>query len=47
MGGVVHALLSPELYRLLVVDRGWSTERDRTWLTATLRAQVLDPARTS
>src|SRR3546814_18520000 len=32
---LVHALLSPELYRLLVNDRRWSPERYAAWLTAT------------
>jgi len=45
---VVHALLSPEMYRLLVVDRGWKAERYRTWLTETLVDQLLpeEPAGT-
>jgi AcrR family transcriptional regulator len=38
---IVHALLSPELYRLLVVDRGWSAKRYRRWLSETLAAQLL------
>lgn len=38
---LVHALLSPELYRLLVVDRGWDLERYRRWLTSTLAGQLL------
>lgn len=40
---LVHALLSPELYRLLVVDRGWSTDRYARWLEATLTDQLLAP----
>ena len=40
-GDVIHALASPELYGLLVVDRGWSPERYETWLTDTLVAQLL------
>lgn len=40
---IVHALMSPELYRLLVEDRGWPVERYRAWLTATLDAQLLPP----
>jgi AcrR family transcriptional regulator len=40
---VVHALLSPEMYRLLVVDRGWKAERYKRWLTTTLAQQLLDP----
>lgn len=38
---IVHALLSPELYRLTVVDRGWSGERYRRWLTDLLADQLL------
>jgi AcrR family transcriptional regulator len=38
---LVHALLSPELYRLLVVDRGWSADRYADWLAATVTAQLL------
>lgn len=38
---VIHALLSPELYRLLVVDRAWSQERYERWLTALLVDQLL------
>jgi AcrR family transcriptional regulator len=38
---IVHALLSPELYRLLVLDRGWRTERYQTWLATTLIDQLL------
>ena len=38
---VIHALLSPELYRLLVIDRGWTTERYQPWLTKTLVDQLL------
>jgi AcrR family transcriptional regulator len=37
---LVHALLSPELYRLLVVDRGWPAERYEQWLNRTLAEQV-------
>ncbi len=38
---IIHALLSPELYRLLVIDRGWTTERYQPWLTETLIQQLL------
>ena len=37
----VHALMSPEVYRLFVVDRGWSAERYRSWLATTLTQQLL------
>jgi AcrR family transcriptional regulator len=42
-GDITHALGSPELYGLLVVDRGWSPERYEAWLTATLVDQLLSP----
>jgi AcrR family transcriptional regulator len=38
---VIHALLSPELYRLLVVDRRWKLERYERWLTGVLAEQLL------
>jgi AcrR family transcriptional regulator len=40
---IIHALLSPELYRLLVIDRGWTTPRYQSWLTEMLTAQLLAP----
>lgn len=42
-GDIIHALMSPELYRLLVVDRGWSLDRYEKWLTETLVDQLLAP----
>ena len=38
---VIHALMSPELYRLLVVDRRWKPERYERWLTEVLSDQLL------
>lgn len=38
---LIHALMSPELYRLLVLDRGWTRSRYSTWLSETLEAQLL------
>jgi AcrR family transcriptional regulator len=38
---IIHALASPEVYGLLVVDRGWSGERYERWIAATLTAQLL------
>ena len=38
---VIHALMSPEVYRLLVVDQGWPPERYERWLGATLIDQLL------
>jgi AcrR family transcriptional regulator len=40
-GDVIHALMSPEVFRLLVVDRGWAPQRYEEWLAATLAAQLL------
>ena len=44
---LVHALMSPELYGLLVVDRAWKTERYERWLAETLVDQLLPPTRTA
>lgn len=38
---IVHALVSPELYGLLVVDRQWNVARYEQWLTETLTQQLL------
>jgi AcrR family transcriptional regulator len=38
---IIHALLSPEVYGLLVVDRGWPARRYEEWLTQTLVDQLL------
>jgi AcrR family transcriptional regulator len=38
---IVHALASPEVYRLLVIDRGWSLHRYEHWLAQTLGSQLL------
>jgi AcrR family transcriptional regulator len=43
-GDIIHALMSPEMYRLLVVDRGWPPERYEKWLTETLLDQLLPPS---
>jgi AcrR family transcriptional regulator len=40
---IIHALMSPEMYRLLVVDRGWTPEKYGRWLTAVLVDQLLSP----
>ena len=40
-GDLIHALMSPELFRLLVVDRGWSARRYERWLADTLADQLL------
>ena len=40
---IIHALMSPELYRLLVIDRDWPPERYEKWLTSTLIERLLPP----
>ena len=40
---VIHALMSPEVYGLLVIDRGWPSERYERWLTGILVDQLLSP----
>ncbi len=44
-GDLIHALGSPELYGLLVVDRRWSPARYEVWLTDTLMDQLLADGR--
>ena len=38
---IIHALASPEVYGLLVLDRGWSGERYEHWIASTLADQLL------
>lgn len=38
---IIHALMSPEVYRLLVGDRGWPPERYEQWLKGILIEQLL------
>ena len=40
-GDIIHALASPEVYGLLVIDRGWSRDRYEKWLTAILIEQLV------
>jgi len=40
-GDVIHALASPELYHLLVIDRAWTPQRYERWLAETLAGQLL------
>ena len=40
-GDVIHALASPELYHLFVIDRAWSPERYEQWLAEVLAGQLL------
>jgi AcrR family transcriptional regulator len=41
---LLHALLSPEVYWLLVIDRHWTPERYQQWLATTLTQQLLPPS---
>lgn len=41
---IIHALMSPEVYRLLVVERGWTPDRYAQWLSRTLIDQLLEPS---
>ena len=43
---IIHALMSPELYRLLVIDRGWTPRRYERWLAGALAAQLIADAPT-
>lgn len=38
---IIHALMSPEVYRLLVGERAWSPQRYEQWLTDILTDQLL------
>jgi AcrR family transcriptional regulator len=40
---IIHALMSPEVYRLLVGDRSWPSERYEQWLKQILIDQLLPP----
>jgi AcrR family transcriptional regulator len=41
---IIHALMSPEVYRLLVADRGWTAAKYEQWLGRTLTEALLPPA---
>ena len=41
---IIHALMSPEVYRLLVGDRGWSAGQYEQWLAGILIGQLLPPS---
>lgn len=38
---IVYVLMSPEVYRLMVDDRGWSPDAYESWLARSLIAQLL------
>lgn len=37
---LIHALMSPDVYRLLVVDRNWPPDKYQQWLATTLVQQL-------
>jgi len=39
---IVYTLMSPEVYRVLTIERHWSAERYEKWLATTLQAQLLE-----
>jgi AcrR family transcriptional regulator len=41
---IIHALMSPEVYRLLTGDRGWPAARYEQWLKNILIDQLLPPS---
>lgn len=41
---IIHALVSPEIYRLLAGERAWPPERLEQWLTEILIRQLLPPS---
>jgi AcrR family transcriptional regulator len=41
---IVYAVMSPEVYRILTVERGWSEDDYEAWLARTLHTQLLDTA---
>jgi AcrR family transcriptional regulator len=41
---LIHALMAPELYRLLVVDRDWTPKRYEQWLGRILVEQLTSPS---
>lgn len=43
---IIHAVTSPEVYRLLVCDRSWPPERYEQWLKEILIDQLLPPPAT-
>ena len=42
---IAYTVMSPEVYHILTVERGWSEEEYEAWLACTLRAQLLSTDR--
>jgi hypothetical protein len=41
---IIYTVMSPEVFRILTVERGWSEDEYEAWLARTLRTQLLPPA---
>jgi hypothetical protein len=41
---IVYTVMSPEVFRILTVERGWSEDEYEAWLARTLRTQLLPRA---
>lgn len=39
---IIYTLMSPELYRILTVERGWNDDDYEAWLSSALQTQLLD-----
>jgi AcrR family transcriptional regulator len=39
---IIYTLMSPEVYRILTIERHWSADRYETWLATSLQAQLLE-----
>ena len=39
---ILYLLMSPEVHRILTIERHWSADRYEGWLATTLQAQLLD-----
>jgi AcrR family transcriptional regulator len=44
---IIYTLMSPEVYRILTVERGWTEDAYEAWLARTLRTQLLRDDRRS
>jgi AcrR family transcriptional regulator len=44
---IVYALLSPDMHRILTVERGWPADRYEHWIARSLRALLRQPASAS
>jgi len=40
---IIYTVMSPEVFRILTVERGWSEDEYEAWLARTLRTQLLPP----